>query len=367
MNRQLDIFSIGCEPIKIKKPIRLIEMFAGYGSQALSLKYLGVKFEHHRICEWAIQSIQAYKDLHFTNDNTDYSKDLSIEQVVDFLLEKGISTDYNKSSPRKYIERLGNKARIIYNNIIATHNLVSVCNVKGADLSIVDTDKYTYLLTYSFPCQDLSMAGQRKGMAKDSGTRSGLLWEVERILSECENKPQILLMENVPEVVGKKNKKHFSEWIKRLDEWGYNSKWQIINGTDFGMPQNRKRCFMVSVLGNYYYTFPNPTGCELRLKDMLEINVDEKYYLSERALKGCLNSTFDSSRLENRVAHNGVIPTLCARDYKDPKLVIKPNNDFVALGTTLGESERFQQPPLVEASRCLRTGNGRGGVIEWKK
>ena len=284
MNGQLDIFSIGCQPLKIDKPIRLIECFAGYGSQALSLKYLGVKFEHHRICEWAVKSIQAYKDLHMTDDNTDYSKDLSYDEVVDYLYSKGISSNYNEPMTREQIARFGS-ARTVYNNIIATNNLVSVCNVKGEDLGIVDTDKYTYLLTYSFPCQDLSMAGQRKGMGKDSGTRSGLLWEVERILSECENKPQILLMENVPEVVGEKNKKHFSEWIKRLDELGYNSKWQIINGTDFGMPQNRKRCFMVSVLGNYYYTFPNPTGCELRLKDLLEQNVDEKYYLSQNIVE----------------------------------------------------------------------------------
>ena len=324
MNGQMDIFSIGKEPLKIKNKIRLIELFAGYGSQALSLKYLGVPFEHHRICEWAVPSIQAYKDLHFTDDNTDYSKDLSIEQVVDFLVERGISTDYNKPSPRKYIERLGNKARTIYNNIIATNNLVSVCNVKGQDLEITETDKYTYILTYSFPCQDLSNAGLKKGMEKGSGTRSGLLWEVERILSECENKPHILLMENVPDVIGEKNRKSFDQWVARLDDWGYYSKWQVINGTDFEMPQHRKRCFMVSVLGDYYYQFPYPNGCTLRLKDLLEHNVEEKYYLSEQALSGCLNTTFESGRLENRIAHNVGITPLCARDYKGPKLVLEP-------------------------------------------
>ena len=149
MNGQLDIFSIGCEPIKIKKPIRLIEMFAGYGSQALSLKYLGIKYEHHRICEWAVKSIQAYKDLHMTDDNTDYSKDLSNDEVVDYLYSKGISSNYNEPMTREQIARFGS-ARTVYNNIIATNNLVSVCNVKGEDLGIVDTDKYTYLLTYLF-------------------------------------------------------------------------------------------------------------------------------------------------------------------------------------------------------------------------
>lgn len=149
MNGQLDIFSIDKEPLKITKPIRLIECFAGYGSQALSLKYLNVPFEHHRICEWAVKSIQAYKDLHMTDDNTDYSKDLSLDDVIDYLYQKGISSNYNEPMSREQIARLGNKARTIYNNIIATNNLVSVCNVKGEDLAITDTDKYTYLLTLS--------------------------------------------------------------------------------------------------------------------------------------------------------------------------------------------------------------------------
>lgn len=148
MYNQLDIFSMNCEQFKITKPIRLIECFAGYGSQALSLKYLGVPFEHHRICEWAVKSIQAYKDMHKTDDNTDYSKDMSLDSVVDYLYTKGISSNYNEPMKREQIARLGQKARTIYNNIKATNNLVSVCNTKGEDLAITDTDKFTYLLTY---------------------------------------------------------------------------------------------------------------------------------------------------------------------------------------------------------------------------
>lgn len=122
-------------------------------------------------------------------------------------------------------------------------------------------------------------------MAKGSGTRSGMLWEVERLLGECKELPQVLVMENVPEVIGKKNIKHFSEWVARLDELGYKSKWEILNGTDFNVPQNRKRCFMVSVLGDYYYTFPEKQGCALRLKDVLEDNVADKYYLSNSIIE----------------------------------------------------------------------------------
>lgn len=283
---QISLFD-GDHKLTIDKPIRLIELFAGYGSQALALKYLGANFEHWKICEWAVKSIQAYKDLHFGDDNTDYSATKTQDEVIDYLYSKGISANYNEPMTIDQIKRLGEeKQRVIYNNLIATHNLVSVCNCHASDLDITDTDKYTYIMTYSFPCQDLSSAGKGLGMGKGSGTRSGLLWEVERILDECNgNLPQILLMENVPEVIGTNNSEHFSQWVAKLDSLGYKSKWEILNAKDYGVPQNRARCFMVSWLGDYYYDFPTPIKLEKRLKDILEKNVDEKYYLSERIVQ----------------------------------------------------------------------------------
>lgn len=282
---QISLFD-GAAPLKITKPIRLIECFAGYGSQALSLKYLGADFEHWKIAEWAVKSIQAYKDMHFPNDNTDYSAEHSKEWLIDYLYSKGISADYNKPMTREQVSRMGEaKIRTVYNNIIATHNLVSVTNVKGKDLEITDTDKYTYILTYSFPCQDLSNAGLGKGMEKGSGTRSGLLWEIERILDECQELPQILLMENVPEVMGAKNSKSFSNWFMKLESLGYKSWYKVMNAKDYEVPQNRERCFMVSALGDHYYAFPNPKPLKLRLKDVLEDKVDEKYYLSDKTIE----------------------------------------------------------------------------------
>ena len=121
-------------------------------------------------------------------------------------------------------------------------------------------------------------------MARDSGTRSGLLWEVERLLKECKELPQMLIMENVPQIISAKNRPHFEIWKQVLDNLGYKSELQILNAKDYGIPQNRKRCFMVSVPTGYYYEFPKPTGCKVRLKDMLQSNVDEKYYLSEELL-----------------------------------------------------------------------------------
>ena len=282
---QLTMFG-GHEKFIIDKPIRLIELFAGYGSQALALKYLGVNFEHWKICEWAVKSIQAYKDIHFENDNIDYSKNLTQYQIIEFLTQKGISANYNEPMSEQQIKRLGEqKQRQIYNNIQATHNLVNIQQAKGSDFDIVDTDKYCYIMTYSFPRQDLSSAGKGAGMAKGSNTRSGMLWEVERILDECDNLPQVLLMENVPEVIGAKNIKHFASWLEKLESLGYKCYWKVLNAKDFGIPQNRERCFMVSILGDYLYEFPQPVLLEKRLKDLLEQNVDEKYFLSDKMIK----------------------------------------------------------------------------------
>lgn len=288
-NGQTTIFDVLYPKYKINKPIRLIELFGGYGSQALALKYLGVNFEHWKLVEWAVKSIQAYKDIHFTNAKNDGLKLGSNlpERTYNILYSMGISQNYNEPMTLEQIKRLTpSKAEQILDNIHITHNLVNIQQVQGEDLEIVDTDKYCYIMTYSFPCQDLSLAGKGKGMS-DTSTRSGMLWEVERILTECYNigsLPQVLLMENVPQVHSVDNLEDFNKWKNRLEELGYKNYWQDLIATDYGIPQTRNRCFMVSILGDYNYTFPKPTPLKLKLKDMLEDNVFDKYYLSKKML-----------------------------------------------------------------------------------
>ena len=159
-------------------------------------------------------------------------------------------------------------------------------------------------------------------MEKGSGTRSGLLWEVERLLNECDELPQVLLMENVPQVHGKKNMEHFEKWIAFLESKGYSNHWQDPNAKDYGIPQNRNRCFMVSILGEYDYQFPDAIPLTLKLGDMLEIDVDEKYYLSDRAIKGRASSHFRQYELErNLINGKDVHPTILARYEGAPTLV----------------------------------------------
>lgn len=249
MEEQLSIFdfNIGLTPLKVDKPLRLIELFAGIGAQAKALENLGVEFEHYRICEFDKYAVQSYNAVHGTNFETS-----------------------------------------------------DITQIHAEDLGIVDTDRFTYLLTYSFPCTDLSNAGLQKGMSKGSGTRSGLLWEVERLLNECTELPQILVMENVPAVCGQKNKRDFDLWRDSLTSKGYTSVFQILNAADYGIPQHRERCFMISWLGNHYYKFPNPIPLEHYMIDFLEDEVDEKYYLSDE-----LVDFFESNSEKQKEAGNG--------------------------------------------------------------
>jgi DNA (cytosine-5)-methyltransferase 1 len=285
----ISIFDCMYEDFKIDKPIRLIELFAGVGSQAMALRNLGADFEHYKISEWEVSATASYKAIHMENDNTDYSLEIKKNELPQILFNYGISIDGKEPMTLEQIERKGEKwQRITYNNLRATNNLGSICNFKGEDLEIVDTDSFTYLLTYSFPCQDLSVAGKMQGMTKDSGTRSGLLWEVERLLNEVEELPQVLLMENVPQVIGKKNIDNFHLWQQFLEDKGYSNFVDTLNAKNYGVAQNRNRTFMVSILGKWNYNFPKQIPLTKTMKDYLEDEVDEKYYINNEKAQNSL-------------------------------------------------------------------------------
>lgn len=221
--RQMSLFD-GSQPFKITKPIRLIELFAGIGAQAKALENLGVSFEHYRVVEIDKYAIASYNAIYSTNFTTS-----------------------------------------------------DITQITAEDLEIVDTDKYCYIMTYSYPCTSISTAGKGNGMAKNSGTASSLIWEVERLLRELKeqgNLPEVLLMENVPQVISEKNIKDFAEWLSFLDGLGYKSKYQVLNATDFNIPQNRSRFFMVSLLGDYLYEFPKAQKQTKTLFDI--VTFDEK-------------------------------------------------------------------------------------------
>lgn len=236
MASQVNLFD-GSERLHITNSIRLIELFAGYGSQALALKYLGIPFEHWFVCEIDKFAVQAYNALH--------------------------DTDYTPSD---------------------------ITKITASDLRIEKRDKYTYIMTYSFPCTDLSLVGNRAGMEEGSGTRSALLWEVRRLLVECgENLPQILLMENVPQVIDKAG--NFAKWLSFLYSLGYESKFAIMDASDYGIPQSRRRCFCLSWLTkNARFAFPAPFPLNLQFEEIIEQNAPDDYFFSQKQIDKHLQS-----------------------------------------------------------------------------
>ena len=287
------------EQLTIEKPIRLIELFAGIGYQAMALRNIGANFEKYLICEWWVQAFASYKAIHFADDQTDYSEEKTKEELISILHELGISNDGKEPMKLEQIQKKPEKwLRETYNNIRATKNIVNIVAAAGSDLKVVDTDKYTYILTYSFPCQDLSVAGKMRGMDKGSGTRSGMLWEVERLLGEMDELPQVLLMENVPQVMQKKNMHNFLAWQQFLESKGYKNYAQILNAKDYGVAQNRQRAFMVSILGDYSYEFPDPIPLTKTMADYLELEVDESYYVDSEKADKLIIELMESGRLK---------------------------------------------------------------------
>lgn len=206
---------------------------------------------------------------------------------------KQLSNEFNFKLDVVGISEIDKYAIAAYNAIHGeTKNYGSICDIQ--EIPQVD------IFTYSFPCQDISLAGNQKGFSKGSGTRSGLLWEVERLLENQKmigKLPQVLLMENVKALVGMKFKDDYIQWQLKLEELGYRNYWEVLNAKNYGIPQNRERVFMISVLGEYHYTFPKPFPLKLRLKDMLEDEVDEKYYLSDKQMEQLKNTPHEKSSI----------------------------------------------------------------------
>lgn len=244
-----------------QNPLRLIELFAGIGSQTQALTNIGVPHTVVGISEIDKYAIQSYKAMH------------------------GEVTNFGDIQEIK---------------------------------SLPDAD----LWTYSFPCQDISVAG--KGAGIKEGTRSGLLFEVERLLitaSENGNLPKYLLLENVKNLVSKKFKADFDRWLYFLSSLGYTNYWQILNAKNYGIPQNRERVFCVSIRGEHKpFKFPEKMELKLRLRDMIDEVVDEKYYLKESTIRSIVNSSFNSRRDSIRKGDD-VAYTILARDFKGPQCV----------------------------------------------
>lgn len=208
----------------------------------------------------------------------------------------------------------------------AIHGVSEELNL--GDITKVDTSKLPPIdvITYGFPCQDISMAGHRKGLFNEDGTktRSGLFFDALRIIEHTQ--PKVAIAENVKNLVGKKFKEQFKLVLESLNVAGYNNYWTVLNGKDFGVPQNRERVFIVSIrkdLDSGVFEFPEPYELKLKLEDLLEDEVDEEYSISERVIVSRFKSTYNKYNLKKSIINGlDVHPTILARYDGSPSLLV---------------------------------------------
>ena len=187
-----------------------------------------------------------------------------------------------------------------------------VCNME-----IENDHSYIIQGCISKNCQDFSLAGKQAGGDKDSGTRSSLMYETIRIVEKL--RPKYVIWENVKNLLSKKHRHNFDAYLETMESLGYTNYYQVLNAKDYGIPQNRERVFTVSILDNENYEFPPKQELKLKLKDMLEDEVDEKYYLSEEQVAKIKNN--DWYKKHPRIQDKQYSYTLLARDYREPKCV----------------------------------------------
>lgn len=233
----------------------------------MALRNLGIDHEVVATSDVDEFAVKSYAAIH---DSDKSVSEVSGEEMQDYLEKRNIPL--NDKGVRKTLR--GKKLKELYEASVKSNNLGDISKVETHD--IPDHD----LFTYSFPCSDVSVAGKGLGLDEGSGTRSGLLWECQKVIAG--KKPKYLLLENVKNLVGKRHKPNFDKWLEWLEEQGYTNYWKVLNAKDYGVPQSRERVFVVSILGEHEpYEFPEPIELELRLKDVLESEVDEKFYLTE--------------------------------------------------------------------------------------
>ena len=268
------------------KKIRVFEAFSGYGSQSIALRNIGVDYEVVAISEIDKYAIKAYEAIHGKANNLGDISKIDVEDIPE-------------------------------------HDL----------------------FTYSFPCQDISIAGRHMSLEEGSGTRSSLLWECKKIIEYC--KPKYLLMENVKNLVSKKHKSYFDKWLNYLESLGYTNYWKVLNAKDFGVPQNRERVFVVSILGEHKpYEFPKPIELEKTLTDVLCDDVDSKYYLSTEKIRMIYNWKANQRPLKKVLGLGSISPTLTARGaglYHSGMILINENFE-----DTTNVDEIISEQPITD-------------------
>ena len=315
------------------KTYNIVELFSGIGSQAKALKNLGINIKTVGTCEWDIHAFVAYDAIHNSVEVPEKINNMTKEELLGQLKDLSLSNNGKEPMQYKTLKTYSHDVlKRIYAAIKKTNNFVDVSKLEGKQL----TDKVD-IMTYSFPCQDLSNVGAfhgyNKGIDKDSGSRSSLLWQVGRLLKEMKDSkksmPRFLLMENVPTLLSDRHKDNFELWIKELQELGYESKHFHLNASKFGLPQNRPRLLMISV-----YVGTNKNKLSVVNKYFSSIDeekvvrefVESKYY-KEIKLEELLRIDYKDEKIKKEAIECTPNDTESRREIWDenPQLVLQNN------------------------------------------
>ena len=354
------------------KPITIIEVFSGIGAQAKALSRLPIPHEVVATMDVEKDAILSYAAMRYDLDKEIAAyKFPSKEQMVSELQAKNVGFDFQKN---KYT--ITTKTNI---DKVKQYYIADKLSKNLGDVSKVEDLPYVDLIVHSSPCQDYSLAGKGAGGDEGSNTRSSLMWESLRLIET--SKPRYVLWENVAAVLSGKHRHNFIKYLERMSELGYENAFDLLNGKNFGVPQNRLRIFCVSrrldpddnttrniddipksankqvestmkeIKDNpnirmwTTYKFPETIPLETRLKDVLEKNVDERYYLPDDRIEKILNSTFMQEK--KRIQTTDVCDTLLARDWKDPKCVPVEELEPVRLGGLYDSEEGRHQAGAI--------------------
>ena len=274
------------------EPIRILEFFSGVGMQRMAFDKLGVNYESVGTSEIDIPAILSYAAIHDGLLESDETFEYPTkEEMLSYLSERNIGLDF-KTGKLKLPKNL-DKIKQLYRAVILSKCLGDISKINPSELPDFD------FMTYSFPCQSISVSGRTEGIIRGQ-TRSGLLYECEKVIEH--KRPKYLLLENVKNLVGKQFKPQFDEWLEYLESLGYSNYWKVLNSKSFGIPQNRERVFVLSILGEHNpYEFHNGFELNIRLKDVLESNVDEKYYINTDRANQLIQKLYNTGQITDDI------------------------------------------------------------------
>lgn len=333
--------------------LKVVEAFSGIGSQAKALRNIGLDFEVVNTIDWDINAIIAYDILHNGSQDLSILADLDKEDLIIRLSRYTLSNNGKEPIGTKSLSRMPDSIlRSLYYSIIRTKNLVNVQDVTGNDFNFnID------LLTYSFPCQDLSISGfwhgNEGGISRNANNRSSMLWEIERILLEMkaskQNLPRFLLMENVTAIRSDRHVDNFNEWKSILVDLGYENVVYDLCAYDFGVPQMRKRTFMISVLVD------SDTKLRREIKNFFKLNNLEEnpnlYQVAERPkITEYLRLDYNNKKYKEEAIMSVPNDTSSRRKIfeQNPKIFINNKPNLEAVRTITTKQDRHPNSGVIE-------------------